>query len=380
MKKELTVFLIVFAFIPLFSQPVGSFQAAGSVFGFEDEDEDEDEDEREEDAFVPAGEKDEDEKDEDERDEFSSSPVEKDRDEAEPEEDAFDDRGEEDPFLKKEEKVKDEFVRDDFQQESVKKDVFVQPIDDDFVVEKREKGKTHRYVEPDLAKIIVPTYLYTENSVSSKKLFELYKNDEVIILEESAGFMRVEFLGKEGWVPNEHIMIEKWHTYRVSMEITGGAAGGGGEIKNFDVIGNYSFRLNVAVLQDFVIGAEGRGLSFDTDVLYAGGGLMLRYYIHGLRSKKTRSALSVYAGYLAGQEKPGSTYEFEKGETQYKVFGGPYVGGQLDYYFRLWEYVALGIGGDFTFVKLYGQTETAKLEKEFFQGGGHLSLMFNILR
>jgi len=42
--------------------------------------------------------------------------------------------------------------------------------------------------------------------------------------------------------------------------------------------------------------------------------------------------------------------------------------------------MAIGLGGDFTFVKLYGETETAKLEKEFYQGGGHLSFMFNILR
>ena len=62
------------------------------------------------------------------------------------------------------------------------------------------------------------------------------------------------------------------------------------------------------------------------------------------------------------------------------VFGGPYVGGSIDYFFRTWEFLSVGIGGDFTFVKLYGETETAKLEKEFIQGGGHLSLMFNILR
>ena len=333
----------------------GFYVVTDNATGYEDEDEEEETASENEDETASESE-----------DEFAS---EKEKDEEE-----------EDPFMKKEKKVEDDFVPDDLKDEGVKKDVFVQPLDDDFVVEKREKGKTHRYVEPDLARIVVPTYLYAENAIRSKKLFELYRNDEVVILEESGDFMKVEFLGKEGWVPTQDVRIEKWHTFRISMELSGGVAGGGGEIKNFDVIGNYVFRLNIAAVQDFTIGLEGRGLSFDTDVLYAGGGLMLRYYIHGVRSKKTRSALSAYAGYLGGYEKKGDSYGLGIGESQYTVFNGVYAGGSLDYYFRTFEYMAIGLGGDFTFVKLYGETETAKLEKEFYQGGGHLSFMFNILR
>jgi hypothetical protein len=347
-KKFLTVFCLIFVWSFISGQSVTGFNDVTDYFtGFEDEDEEDEANSENEDEFVEEKEE----------------------------------REEEDPFMKKEEKkVVDDFVPDDIKDEVVRKDVFVQPLDDDFVVEKREKGKTHRYVEPDLARIVVPTYLYAENAIRSKKLFELYRNDEVVILEESGDFMKVEFLGKEGWVPTQDVRIEKWHTFRISMELSGGVAGGGGEIKNFDVIGNYVFRLNVAVVQDFVVGVEGRALSFDTDVLYAGGGLMLRYYIHGVRSKKTRSALSAYAGYIGGYEKKGDSYGLVIGESEYMVFNGVYAGGSLDYYFRVWNWVSLGIGGDFTFVKLYGETETAKLEKEFYQGGGHLSLMFNILR
>ncbi|HSW61007.1 MAG TPA: hypothetical protein VLJ60_09420 [bacterium] len=345
-KKILIIFCLISVWSFISGQSItGFYVVTDNATGYEDEDEDEEEETASENE-----------------DEFAAE------------------KEEEDPFMKKEKKVEDDFVPDDLKDEGVKKDVFVQPIDDDFVVEKREKGKTHRYVEPDLAKIVVPTYLYAENSIRSKKLFELYRNDEVVILEESGDFMKVEFLGKEGWVPIQDVRIEKWHTFRISMELSGGVAGGGGEIKNFDVIGNYVFRLNVAVVQDFVVGVEGRGLSFDTDVLYAGGGLMLRYYIHGVRSKKTRSALSAYAGYLGGYEKKGDSYGLGIGESEYTVFNGVYAGGSLDYYFRVWNWVSLGIGGDFTFVKLYGETETAKLEKEFYQGGGHLSIMFNILR
>lgn len=290
---------------------------------------------------------------------------------------------EEDDFAP-EEKKEDAFApsqpaEDAFSQETVQKDVFSQG-EDDFVLEKRQSDETFQYKNPDLGKIVVPTYLYAENNIKSKKLFELYSRDEVEILEESNSFYRVKFLGKEGWIPMSDVMLEKWHTYRVSMELSGGVGSGGGDIKNFDVLGSYNFRLNVAVLQDFVIGAEGRGISFDTDSFYVGGGLMLRYYIHGLRTKKTRSALSVSVGYLGGTEKPGSTYEFQMGETQYKVFSGPYVNVSLDYFFRLFEYMNLGVGGYFSYVHLFGKTETADLEKGFYQGGGQLSLTFNILR
>lgn len=289
------------------------------------------------------------------------------------EEDEEEPAKEEDPF-EKEEPVKDEFVK-----EEVKQDVFAAE-EDDFVQEKREKGKTHKYKEPDLAKISFPTYLYAENSIKSKKLFELYKNDEVIVIEEAEGFTKVEFLGKEGWIPTQDMRLEKWYTYRVSMELLGGAGSGGGDIKNFDVLGNYHLRLNVAVVQDFAIGGEGRIMSIDADALYAGGGLVLRYYIHGLRTKMSRMALTAGAGYIGGMEKPGGTYEYNIGESQYKVFSGPYVDVSLDYFYRVWEYMDIGIGGYFSYVHLYGKTETADLEKGFYQGGAQLSFNFNILR
>lgn len=322
--------------------------------------------------FVFTADFDEDEEDdaEDEEDEV----VENKEDPEDTEEESEEAEKEEDPF-QKEEPVKDEFAKE----ETVKQDVFA-PEEDDFVQETREKGKTHKYKEPDLGKITFPTYLYAESSIKSKKLFELYKNDEVVVLEEVDGFTRVEFLGKEGWIPSQDVRLEKWHTYRVSMEILGGAGSGGGDIKNFSVLGNYHLRLNVAVVQDFVIGAEGRAVSFDSDALYAGGGLVFRYYIHGLRTKKTRSALTASAGYVGGMEKPGNTYEYQTGETEYKVFSGPYVDVSLDYFFRVWEYMDIGIGGYFSYVHLYGKTETADLEKGFYQGGAQLSLNFNILR
>ena len=312
---------------------------------------------------------------ESEEDEFSE---EKKEDEFAPEkkDDAFapSQPAEKDPFVNKPAQSDDAFG-----QETVRQDAF-SAGEDDFVMEKRQSDETFQYRQPDLGKIVVPTYLYAESDIKSKKLFELYSRDEVEIMEENNNFFRVKFLGKEGWVPMADVQLEKWHTYRVSMEIGGGAGSGGGDIKNFDVLGNYNFRLNVSVVQDFVIGIEGRAISFDTDSFYAGGGLMLRYYIHGLRTKKTRSALSVAGGYVGGQEKPGSTYEFQMGETQYKIFSGPYVFASLDYFVRAFEYMNIGFGGYFSYVHLFGKTENTKLEKGFYQGGGQLSLTFNILR
>jgi len=267
----------------------------------------------------------------------------------------------------------------DSRSESFIKDDFV-PSSDDIVLEKREGKQTYRYKEPDIGKVTVATYLYQESSVTSKKVFELYRNDQVVIVNESSGWYQVEFLGREGWVPLQDIRLEKWHSYRVFFELGGGVGSGGGDISNFDVIGNYFFRLNVSLLQDIAIGVEGKGISFDAGALYAGGGLMVRYYIHGLRTKKSRSALTISGGYIGGLEKPGSSYEYQAGETEYKVFSGPYFGAALDYYFRAWEHFAVGFGGHFNFVQLNGKTENTDLKKQFVQGGAHISFIFNVLR
>ena len=318
---------------------------------------------------------------------FAASDDEDDEEDSEDEAESEEDGGEESESAEEDEFTtskpapaeKDEFLniskpaKDEFFQKS-EKSIYADPEEDDFVVEKREKGVKHEYKSPDICKVSVATYLYSEASVKAKKLFELYKGDDLEVIEESGEFYKVKFLGKEGWVPREDVRLEKWHTYRLSLELVGGAGSGKGDFNNFDVIGSYALRLNVAVVQDFVIGVEGRGLSLDHDSLYAGGGLMLRYYIHGLRTKKTRSAISASAGYIGGVEKLSGSL------VSYRVFGGPYVNTSLDYYFRVWEYIVIGVGGEFQYSKFYGSASSFSLEKEFYQGGAHLSLMFNVLR
>ena len=311
-----------------------------------------------------------------EEDESSSEEAEEDGGRHQSEDDNSDfEEKEEDPFAKtgssKPAKQKDDFVQ------GGSKNVYPDPEEDDFVVEKREKGVVHRHKEPDLAKVVNPTYLYTEASVRSKKLFELYEKDDLVVLEEVNDFYRVEFLGKEGWVPKDDVRLEKWHTYMLSIELSGGVGGGGGDFQNFDIIGNGSLKLNVRALQDFVVGIEGRLLSLDTDNLYYGGGIALRYYIHGLRTRKTRSAITATAGFIGGIEKiadrtrPNGILSF---------FGGPYVSANLDYFFRVWEYIALGVGGDFMYLKMYGSFKGFDRSEQLFQGGGHLSVMFNVMR
>lgn len=367
MKKVLLVILISFFSIYGLHADFNSRFESDFEDEMEEDEEDEEESVREEDEEEESEEAEEEEEEESESEEDDFAPKDK-KDDFAPSKPA-----ENDPFVNK------PSSEDAFSQDTVQKDAF-SSSEDDFVLEKRQSDETYQYKKPDLGKVVIPTYLYAESDIKSKKLFELYSKDEVEIMEENNGFFRVKFLGKEGWIPMADVQLEKWHTYRVSMEIAGGAGSGGGDIKNFDVLGNYSFRLNVSVVQDFVVGLEGRALSFDVDSFYVGGGLMLRYYIHGLRSKKTRSALTVAGGYLAGQEKPGSTYEFQMGETQYKVFSGPYIYTSLDYFVRMFEYMNIGFGGYFSYVHLFGSTENAKLEKGFYQGGGQLSLTFNILR
>lgn len=358
MKKK---FLITF-FVLLASFGLSALSPAFSPVQFLiADDDDEDEESSSEGGAFEIEEEESSENSEDSAEEKSSE-VEEDEEKAEPEED---------PFAKSSSKPKNKKEKDDFATES-------DPDEDDFVVEKREKGVVHRHKEPDLGKIAVSTYLYTEASVRSKKLFELYKNDDVVILEENDTFYKVEFLGKQGWVPRDDILREKWHTFRISMELSGGIAGGGGDFKGIDIFGNYTFKLNVAVVQDFVVGLEGRALSFDTDNLYYGGGLMLRYYIHGLRTKKTRSAISASAGFLGGVERISDSTR--KNNELFRFFGGPYASASLDYFFRVWEYIALGLGGDFTYLKVYGSFKGIDKSEQLFQGGGHLTLMFNVMR
>ena len=342
MKKFLILFLVcaysaLFAITPDFS-----------AFGVAVAADDEDEDETEEDPFSESKQK--------EDDPF-----------AEPK------KNEEDPFAtSKPSKEKDDFVQ------SGSRNSYADPEEDDFVVEeKREKGVVHKHKEPDLAKVISPTYLYAGASLKSKKRMELYEDDDLVVLEEADEFYRVEFVGKEGWVPKDHVRLEKWYTYMLSIELAGGIAGGGGDFKNFDIIGNYSLKLNVGVLDDLVVGAEGRALSLDADNLYGGGGVVIRYYIPVLRTRKTRSAVTASAGFLGGVEKiadrtrPNGTLSF---------FGGPYVSIDLEYFFRVWEYIALGVGGDFTYLKMFGSFRGFDRSEQLFQGGAHLSVMFNVMR
>lgn len=361
MKKK---FLITF-FVLLVSFGLSALSPALPTVRFLIADDEEDEEESSEES---SEEEESSENSEDSAEENSSESESEDSAEEESEEEEEKEEPEEDPFAKSSTKPKKE--KDDFAPEEEE--------EDDFVVEKREKGVVHHHKEPDLGKVSVSTYLYTEASVRSKKLFELYKNDDLVILEEVNDFYKVEFLGKQGWVPRDDVRLEKWYTYRISLELAGGIAGGGGDFKGIDIFGNYTFKLNVAVFQDFVVGLEGRGMSFDRDNLYGGGGLMLRYYIHGLRTRKTRSAISASAGFLGGVESiEDKTRENNK---LYRFFGGPYASASLDYFFRVWEYIALGVGGDFTYLKVYGSFKGMDKSEQLFQGGGHLTLMFNVWR
>lgn len=356
-KKFLIVFCVLTACSALFAL-APDFSAVNAAIAADDDDEDEEEEESSSEEAEEAEESEEEESGNQSKDDNSD----------------FEEK-EEDPFAKtapeKPAKQKDDFVQ------GGSKNFYPDPEDDDFVVEKREKGVVHHHKEPDLAKVVNPTYLYTEASVRSKKLFELYEKDDLVVLEEVNDFYRVEFLGKEGWVPKDDVRLEKWHTYMLSIELAGGVGGGGGDFQNFDIIGNYTLKLNVRALQDLVVGIEGRALSLDTDNLYYGGGIALRYYIHGLRTRKTRSAITVSGGFIGGIEKiadrtrPNGILSF---------FGGPYASANLDYFFRVWEYIALGVGGDFTYLKMYGSFKGFDRSEQLFQGGGHLSVMFNVMR
>ena len=197
-KKILIVFCVLTACSALFAL-APDFSAISAAITADDDDEDEEEEESSS-------------EDAEESEEESGNQSKEDNSD-------FEDKAEEDPFAKtapaKPAKQKDDFVQ------GGSKNFYPDPEEDDFVVEKREKGVVHHHKEPDLAKVVNPTYLYTEASVRSKKLFELYEKDDLVVLEEVNDFYRVEFLGKEGWVPKDDVRLEKWHTYMLSIELAG---------------------------------------------------------------------------------------------------------------------------------------------------------------
>ncbi len=272
----------------------------------------------------------------------------------------------------------DDFSSDKNKDESDSSDDFA-PHDaqateeDDFVMEKRTDKVAASYKQPDIAKVAHPAFMYLAPDIKSKKMFELYKNDEMEIIGEQGTFYHTRFLGKEGWVPMADIRLNKWHSYRLYLDLTGGIAWGGGDMENYSIIGNYNLALHVSIVDFLSAAAVFKSFSLDTDAFYVGGGVQARYLVHGLRTKNSRLALTFGGGYLSTTDKPAV-------DSENITFQGYYIEGAVDYIYRVWERIYVGIGGDITYFKLWGSTQNDDITRDGVQGGVHLKMIVNLYR
>ncbi len=285
----------------------------------------------------------------------------------------YDDEEEDDDSSDKVEKEKrgegerDEDEEDD-EEEAVKPK-------DEFVLEKRSE-EIQEYKEPEVVSVKKPTYLYTENSTGARKMFELFRGDDLVVIEEEGDWIKVEFLGKEGWVERDAVAFTKYTVYSLFADLSMGISSSP-DLKNFSVLGDYSIALFYGLHEYFMPGIEFKALSVDTDVMYTGGGPVLRGYIPYLESKISKTLISVSGGYFRMPEIP--TYKGTGARPDTIIFNGGYLSSALEHVVRVSEPVYIGGGFDFLFAGGSGKTASGEtVHRSFWSFGGRIKVLFNI--
>ncbi len=306
-----------------------------------------------------------------------------------------------DDFKDKKSKKKDEFSdkkddsdsEDDFKVKKKKKDEFSDKSDDsesdddlssssnlsedssdDFVLEKRVRTVSE-YKEPDIAKVVFPSFLYQYDDLKSKKIFELYKNDELEVLETKDKWLKVSFLDKVGWVRREDVRLEEYHTAKFFGELNSGIGFGAGDLKNYSLLSQYNVALFFSFKKIFSVGGEFRTLFVNYDVAYVMGGPSVRFFVPKIQTKNSRVALTLSGGYIVARDRPG----YNDTSLEYKILSGPYTNFSIDYVYRIVDYFYLGVGTDLHYEYLYGKTDNETFNKKIFSGGVHLKFLFNII-
>ncbi len=246
---------------------------------------------------------------------------------------------------------------------------------DEFVLEKRSE-EIQEYKEPEVVSVKRPTYLYTENSVDARKVFELFRGDDLVVIDEDGDWLKVEFLGKEGWVERDAVSFNKYAVYSLFADLSVGLSSSP-ELKNFSVLGDYSIALFYGLHEYFMPGAEFKALSVDADVMYTGGGPVLRGHIPYLESKISKTMLSVSGGYFRMPEIP--LYKGTGSRPDTIVFNGGYLSGAIEHVVRVSEPVYIGGGFDFLFAGGSGKTASGEeVHRSFWSFGGRIKVLFNI--
>lgn len=259
--------------------------------------------------------------------------------------------------------------------DDLEEEVKVKPKDE-FALEKRDK-ETYEYKEPEIAKMNKNSFLYTDSSVDSRKLFELYENDELALLDndEASEWIRVEFLGKEGWVERSAVSFPKFDVYRLFADINAGASYSPEMTGKYQFLGTYNLMAFYGFHDMFAAGAEFKMFSINADTSYMGAGAGLRFYIPYLETKKSKTALTATIGYIHAQDRAG--FKATDANSTLIDFNGVYVSVYADYIYRFFERFYFGAGVDMTYASLNGKT-TENLTRSFFVAGAHIKVMFNI--
>ena len=246
---------------------------------------------------------------------------------------------------------------------------------DEFALEQRSE-EVYEYKEPEIVVAKQPTFLYLESSTDSRKIFEIFKGDELIVIEEQEGWILVEFLGKQGWVERSDVSSMTYTVYRLFCDLSVGLAYSPG-IENYKMLGNYSVSVFYGVHEYFMVGGEFKALSVDSDVLYAGGGGVIRSHIPYLESKRSRTLLSASGGYFRMPETPA--YKGSGSRPGIITFGGGYFSAALEHVVRVSDPVYVGGGFEFMYAAGEGKDGAGQtLHRDFWTVGGRIKVMFNI--
>jgi len=265
---------------------------------------------------------------------------------------------------------------DDEDEEAPAKDEFTEKKPkDEFALEQRSE-EVYEYKEPEIVVAKRPTFLYLESSLDSRKIFEIFKGDELIVIEEQEGWVLVEFLGKQGWVERSDVSSTTYAVYRLFCDLSVGLAYSPG-LENYKMLGNYSVSVFYGLHEYFMFGGEFKALSVDSDVLYTGGGGVIRGHIPYLESKRSRTVLSVSGGYFRMPETP--MYKGAGSRPGIITFEGGYFSTALEHVVRVSDPVYIGGGFEFMYAAGEGKDGTGQtLHRDFWTVGGRIKVMFNI--
>lgn len=269
---------------------------------------------------------------------------------------------------------KDSFREDFDRRDEFRKDEFENKEGVDYTID-REK-QMDEYKEPMKGTIVSTIFFYQDKSVDSSVMFELKKGDEVEVMQEDDTWYNIRFLGKEGWVKKEGVNIPEFYAYRIYLEINGGTGGQSGDISNYKGLGLIKGQIGVSILQDLSLGLDYQGLFIDSDATVQGVGGFARWLLPYLRTRNSRFAVSAGGGYAYYLGRPGYTDDFDS----YKIFSGGYFSASVDYIYRLFEWLYIGVGPDMLYSSLKTTINNDPVKRDFLYGGGHMKIIINILR